>query len=141
MREKERRQQVRTITEHVLTETGILKGLKDIQKEELRGTARKHALIIDFDNGRVELVWGNKFSVKGKIVGEQKPLFGDGVKDYQSIYVHVDPATMDLTIQGHWSILLSKQQWQGNPDSVIDALTHAYLAPQRQVSDSLVISN
>lgn len=129
-KEDERRRQVRINTDYVLHESGVLKGLEDLQKEELQGTVRKQALVVNKDTGTAELVWG-RFSVEGNTVVHEKPLLGEKVKDYQSVEVRVDPDTMDLTIEGDSSIRLSKQEWQKNPHSVESALAKAYFKPNR----------
>lgn len=130
--EEARRQLVRTNSNYVLGSSGVLQGLKDIDRGKLAGTIKKHALVIDLDTGWAQLVWGNKFTVENNQVGKARGFFsGLEEADYQTIIVKVNPDTMDLSIQGADKFILKQNEWKNYPDRVLDALTDAYFSPIR----------
>ncbi len=127
-----RRQLVRTNSNYVFSSSGVLQGLKDIERGKLAGIIKKHALVIDLDTGTAQLVWGNKFTVENNQVSNARPLFfGFEEADYQSINVTVDPDTLTLSIQGASRYILTQNEWENNPDRILDALADAYLNPIR----------
>ena len=127
-----RRQLVRTNSNYVFSSSGVLQGLKHIERGKLAGIIKKHALVIDLDTGTAQLVWGNKFTVENNQVSNARRFFsGLEEADYQSINVTVDPDSFDLSIQGAGRFTLTQNEWENNPDRVLDALADAYLNPDR----------
>lgn len=130
---EQRLQFVRNQSHYALTASGVLRALEEIRDGKLAGSVRKYALVVNLDGATAELVWGNKFSVEKNAIGYERAFFGDGVKDYQSVSVRVDPDTLELCIFGGSSSRYPQQQWQNDPGVVLDALVEAYLDPRRVV--------
>lgn len=125
-KEKERR---RKIVEETLSRSGLLDGMKQLERG-LSGQVRRHALMVNLDEGTATLVWGNKFTLTayGNIAYERSLLSRYGQKEYSYIQARVDTSTESVNIDGN---SVAKDRWQTDRAVVIDLLAKAYRNPGR----------
>jgi hypothetical protein len=142
---EERRQLVRSVTDRVLKQSGVLSELRDIESRLLQGVER-HGIVVDLDNADVRLVWGNRFNIspEGKIE-RRKIHFAkrgflsnltseslDDILEYSYIGVSVDVDSESLKIGGYDT--LSPVEWR-NKARLSESLAKVYLNPQREHRD------
>ena len=137
---KEKEIQYKAKRERMLSESGILDALRQIEKE-LLGNTNHHLFIsedvesvmvnkpdmYDFENhDRVlfNLSWGYEKSQE-----REKEIYG---YDYNSIHVYVDLDNGKIDIYGSRQTLLEdKSKWQNDKSIIEEALANAYLSPNK----------
>lgn len=134
IREEERkRQEDQKRRESHLKESGVLKGMEEIEKEFL-SEVKRHDIIIMGSSAK--LVWGNKYRIgENGYIAEEGGFLGIGggfdCSEISAIVENVENNDF-LTIRGYKiEAQLSEDIWRTNPDRIADALGRSFLSPKR----------
>jgi hypothetical protein len=114
-------------TERIMRDSGVLSGLRKIEKELLVGRRLKHNLIYEPEERKAILVWGEKYSIQ-----DGKLFLSDFEFDAVGITVHVISSDNALSIsyEGHCE-RFDEKTWSQHHDLVGEALAQAYLNPSK----------
>lgn len=126
--EEKRRRFVIQQTEKIMRNSGVLDGLRRIEKELLEGNVSKHGISYSPENGKATLTWGIGFDMSADGGVKRQP--GDNY-NFSSLEVFVDSDKEQLTIQGAFTYQFSQNDWK-DIEKIEKALAAAYVDPQRE---------
>ena len=141
-REARELEERRGLVNRLLEESGVLRELKDIELNLLRGI-EKHGIILDIYTPSVTLVWGSRFEIHDNEIGFghhfwspegllgflHREMIEDYSLDYTYIRTNLNLETQAIRINEGKEI--PKSQWSTNRALVSEELAQAYLHPKR----------